>query len=235
MNFGSLNYSVTKLNLFCNKLFETKLRSAQLSNRKRGHVIVRQAIRVWKILTVPPLETINFVFFAGIPVAEKFSFCLHTILCDVAVLSPPHCEEIISTQIECLQALQHSIQALHEQTTNSSASKLYLCRSIVPVFLGLSRAMGRFTPTDPPLISRIYPRPKLPNNFDQALSQPTAKKGNFSHFRPIIPRSLSQNLSNAFSKIDIAAVTQVIKVLYSSSRHTPQTERSICDTCTALL
>lgn len=143
---------------------------------------------------------------------EKFSFCLHTLLSDIAVQCPEYQEEIINMQVECLVFLTNSIKQLQENNQNSSSSKLYLCKSTVPLVLGLARAIGRFSSSKPPLICRLFPKPKPPSGINQMSTIPVTEKKVFGQFRSIIPRSLS-GLTNALSKIDIMAVTKVIKVL----------------------
>ncbi|GJQ75443.1 hypothetical protein Trydic_g23610 [Trypoxylus dichotomus] len=133
--------------------------------------------------------------FSGIPVAEKFSFSLHTLLSDVAARCPESIDEIITTQVDCLALLTNSIGHLQEQSSNSSSTKLYLCRGTVPVLIGLARAMGRFTITDSPLICRLYPKPEPPIISAHINVERTNVKNTFSKFWSIIPRSLSGNLS----------------------------------------
>ncbi|KAK9746290.1 PI4-kinase N-terminal region [Popillia japonica] len=139
-----------------------------------------------------------------IPVSEKFSFSLHTLLNDIAARCPEAAEDIISTQVECLTLLTNSILHLQEQSSNSSSTKLYLCRGTVPVLIGLARAMGRFTITDPPLICRLYPKPQPPIINNQNLER-NQVKNTFSKFWSIIPRSLSGNLSVT---VDMLGLTQ---------------------------
>lgn len=57
--------------------------------------------------------------------------------------------------------------------------------------------MGRFTYVDPPLLCRLFPRPKPPvGAFISDRSILVDKKEHyFSNFRPIIPRSLSGNFN----------------------------------------
>lgn len=103
--------------------------------------------------------------------------------------------------------MTNAIKNLQEQGINSSSTKLYLCKSTLPVLIGLARAMGRFCTADPPLFCRLFPRPEPPIKANQnAQDKPIVYKRSFSNFRPIIPRSLSGNLTAA---LDILAITQV--------------------------
>ncbi|XP_063926767.1 phosphatidylinositol 4-kinase alpha isoform X4 [Zophobas morio] len=137
-----------------------------------------------------------------IPVAEKFSFSLHTLLSDIAIKCESCRDEIIDTQVECLIQLTNSISKVREHI--NSAVKFFLCKTTIPVLIGLSRAMGRFCNSDPPLICRLYPKPEPPIAHS-VNADPTNYKRSFSNFRSIIPRSLSGNLA---ATVDILAITQ---------------------------
>ncbi|XP_073948128.1 phosphatidylinositol 4-kinase III alpha [Choristoneura fumiferana] len=134
-----------------------------------------------------------------IPMAEKFSFCLNTLLSDVATKQPSLREEIITAQIELMSNVTKVILNCHESKDYTSTSKLQLCRSTIPVLIGLARSMGRFATIDPPLLCRLFPQPPSPvknkepePNFEYSTLD---KKRKFNQFRPIIPRSLSGNLN----------------------------------------
>lgn len=131
--------------------------------------------------------------------AEKFSFCLNTLLSDVATKQPSLREEIITSQIELMSNLAKIIIDCHDSKGNSSLSKLQLCKSTIPVLVGLARSMGRYATVDPPLLCRLFPQPPSPvktkepePNFEYSTLD---KKRKFNQFRPIIPRSLSSNLN----------------------------------------
>ncbi|KAF7274503.1 hypothetical protein GWI33_012847 [Rhynchophorus ferrugineus] len=139
-----------------------------------------------------------------IPVAEKFSFCLHTLLSDIAVRCEEYRKEIIDTQVESMMTLTNNVIKMQDSNNWNSNSKLFLCKTTLPVVIGLARAMGRYSVTDPPLICRLFPRP------DPPIAQKTNANKNqynrsFSSFRSIIPRSLSGNLT---ATVDILAITQ---------------------------
>lgn len=148
-----------------------------------------------------------------IPTAESFSFCLHTLLSDIASASGVSDgevrEQILQVQIECMEGLVDAIMKMKTDCLcNSSATKLYLCRSTVPVLIGLCRAFGRSALRgSPPLICLLFPAPtKPPLQLEQQQRQHKLRlkdigmdgigtkpeySRSFSNFRNIIPRSLS--------------------------------------------
>ena len=138
----------------------------------------------------------------GLPAAEKFAFCLNTILSDIAVRCPDSCEAIIANQVETLNTLTNLIKANRE---NGSVPPITLCKATVPLFLGLARAMGRFSQSDPPLLCLLFPRPK--RVLDKAaqslggagglltpIGQSQAPHNERRTFRSIISRSMSTSL-----------------------------------------
>lgn len=102
-------------------------------------------------------------------------------------------------------SLTNQVLKMQDPNNRNSASKLFLCKTTLPVLIGLARAMGRFCTSDPPLICRLFPKPEPPLSQAAAKDQ-NAYKRSFSSFRNIIPRSLSGNLHAA---VDILAVTAV--------------------------
>ncbi|CAK1590125.1 unnamed protein product [Parnassius mnemosyne] len=135
-----------------------------------------------------------------IPMAEKFSFCLNTLLSDVASKRPSLREEIITAQIELMSNLTKIIMSCHESKDyKDTISKLQLCKSTIPILIGLARSMGRYATVDPPLLCRLFPQPPSPVKAKEP--EPTFeystldKKRKFNQFRSIIPRSLSGNLN----------------------------------------
>ncbi|CAD6207905.1 GSCOCG00003162001-RA-CDS [Cotesia congregata] len=153
-----------------------------------------------------------------IPVTERFSFCLNTLLSDVAARCDPVCEEIISTQVELLAALTNLIRGCKDQNgSRGMQAKISLCKCLVPILIGLARAMGRFACVDPPLLCRIFPPRGLPVNPSCNESPPNKRHLSFTNFRPIIPRSLSGNL-NSHLTIDNAQVALSIPDDYQAGK-----------------
>ncbi|KAL3270935.1 hypothetical protein HHI36_021440 [Cryptolaemus montrouzieri] len=135
-----------------------------------------------------------------IPVAEKFSFCLHTLLSDIAIQCETDRDDIIDLQVNCLVTLTQNIKKQQETETINSTAKYFLCKTTVPVLIGLARAMGRFCTLETPLICQLFPKDvEIRINTN---SSNTSIKRSFSTFRSIIPRSLSGNLSNSVDGYD---------------------------------
>ncbi|XP_026849117.1 phosphatidylinositol 4-kinase alpha isoform X2 [Drosophila persimilis] len=145
-----------------------------------------------------------------IPSAEKFSFCLNTLLSDIAAKCPDSREEIILNQVETLGALANIVKS--SKDSSSAPPPIILCKATVPLLFGLARSMGRYASNDPPLLCRIFPPELLPiqrvSGRDGTASSSASGTcgGSFSsserlaatanhQFRPIIPRSMSGSLA----------------------------------------
>ncbi|CAH0558143.1 unnamed protein product [Brassicogethes aeneus] len=152
-----------------------------------------------------------------LPMAERFSFCLHTLLSDIAVRCEGCRDEIIDLQVDCMASLTNSILKLEDPNNSNSATKLFVCKTTLPVLIGLARAMGRFAVSEPPLICRLFPKAEPPLSQAAAKDQ-NAYKRSFSNFRNIIPRSLSGNLATT---VDVLAITsqtyETTEIIYNSS------------------
>ncbi|XP_062869739.1 phosphatidylinositol 4-kinase alpha isoform X2 [Trichomycterus rosablanca] len=118
-----------------------------------------------------------------LPIAENFCFCLVTMLSDVA-------QRDESLRIQILEAVMDLMQVLLELCRNpEDQDKEYLCRYTLPCLLGVVRASGRYSITDEPLLSKLFPR---------TLAQPVAateetesvRRRSFNDFRSILPSSL---------------------------------------------
>ncbi|KAM6901890.1 phosphatidylinositol 4-kinase alpha isoform 2-T2 [Lycodopsis pacificus] len=118
-----------------------------------------------------------------LPVAEIFTFGLVTLLSDVAQR-----DETLRGQI--LEAVMDIMQVLQGICKNPEAhDKEYLCRYTVPTLLGVARAFGRYSNTDEPLLSKLFPRPVTPAPPSADDSDATHRRS-FNDFRSILPSSL---------------------------------------------
>ncbi|XP_021707661.1 phosphatidylinositol 4-kinase alpha isoform X5 [Aedes aegypti] len=130
-----------------------------------------------------------------IPIAEKFCFCLNSLLSDIAVGCPESRDEIIVNQVEVLTVLTNMIKGSKE---SSSLPPIILCKATVPLLLGLGRSMGRYATADPPLLCRLFPRDEIPSPKSQEtplVSLESKPNNTISQFRSIIPRSMSGSLT----------------------------------------
>ncbi|KAM4532316.1 phosphatidylinositol 4-kinase alpha isoform 3-T3 [Fundulus diaphanus] len=119
----------------------------------------------------------------ALPVAENFSFCLVTVLSDVAQR-----DENLRGQI--LEALMDIMLVLQDICKNpDDHDKEYLCRYTVPSLLGVARAFGRYSNTDEPLLSKLFPRSAAPL-LSAGDSGDVARRRSFNDFRSILPSSL---------------------------------------------
>ncbi|CAG0882290.1 unnamed protein product [Darwinula stevensoni] len=149
-----------------------------------------------------------------IPVVERFSFCLNTLLSDVAARCEDWREKIIDAQIEGLATYCNAIASAMSPSPamKMMPAKVSLCKVTVPLLLGLCRSMGRGCGTESPLLCHLFPPPPLTSTFPSPealaalpLRKDSRKPSNlpsFGKFRPIIPRSLSGN----FPPYDIPSI-----------------------------
>ncbi|XP_037935498.1 phosphatidylinositol 4-kinase alpha isoform X1 [Teleopsis dalmanni] len=146
-----------------------------------------------------------------IPSAEKFSFCLNTLLSDIATKCPDLREDIILNQVETLSALANIIKSSKE--SSSAPPPIILCKATVPLLFGLARSMGRYASNDPPLLCRIFPREEMPvikqNIRDGGSFSSSERIACFTQFRPIIPRSMSGSLSQDSTDLRLRQIQNI--------------------------
>ncbi|CAB4064610.1 PI4KA [Lepeophtheirus salmonis] len=125
-----------------------------------------------------------------VPVGESFSFSLNTLLSDIA-----------------------EGENQNEDTHHSE----YLCCTVVPVLLGTSRAMGRFSHSNDFLLNKLFP-PKPQVQVPPSIS--TVKnynKSHFNNFRSIIPKSLSRTFQNHREIINSQSVDSIVDLSFRPS------------------
>jgi phosphatidylinositol 4-kinase len=116
---------------------------------------------------------------ARIPPAETFAFALTTMLNDVAVQRPEAAERVLEAQAELVAAVLAQLQELkrHEGPSPFNTRKS-TCKCLVPVLLGVARAMARFGPPGQGgLTAKLFPRAE-----GHGLPAEEADKG-FANFR----------------------------------------------------
>ncbi len=131
-----------------------------------------------------------------VPATERFSFCLNTLLSDIAVNCPDVREEVMLNQVDTLNVLTNMIKTSRE---SNALPPMILCKATVPILFGLTRSMGRYAQTNPPLLCRLFPRLEMPvvQPMEQQQNQPMAyeRHSSLNQFRCILPRSLSGGLN----------------------------------------
>ncbi|CAJ0964641.1 unnamed protein product [Ranitomeya imitator] len=118
-----------------------------------------------------------------LPVAETFSFCLVTLLSDVAHRDVTFRGQILETILDVMQCLLGLCQSPQIQ------DKEYLCKYAIPCLIGISRAFGRYSNSEESLLSKLFPKIS-----PQSLKAPDELEGirrrSFNDFRSILPNSL---------------------------------------------
>uniref|UniRef100_A0A4W4EH20 Phosphatidylinositol 4-kinase alpha n=1 Tax=Electrophorus electricus TaxID=8005 RepID=A0A4W4EH20_ELEEL len=104
----------------------------------------------------------------SLPMAENFSFCLVTLLSDVAQRDPESCTQILEAHTELF----------------------YLCKYLVPCLLGVTRAFGRYGNVNGPLLSQLFPRGSAQPAQCVAVETEGIRRRSFNDFRSILPSSL---------------------------------------------
>uniref|UniRef100_A0A8B9JXZ0 1-phosphatidylinositol 4-kinase n=1 Tax=Astyanax mexicanus TaxID=7994 RepID=A0A8B9JXZ0_ASTMX len=120
----------------------------------------------------------------SLPMAEIFSFCLVTLLFDVALRDPKSCTQIVEAVMELMQSLLEICQAPENH------DKVYLCKYLVPCLLGVTRAFGRYGNMNEPLLSQLFPRVSCQPAPRVAVETEGIRRRSFNDFRSILPSSL---------------------------------------------
>lgn len=141
-------------------------------------------------------DVVNKYGLGKIPAAERFTFCLNTLLCDIAVHQPSYKDEIIQSQVETFGIVAHLVKTSKD---NRAMQPIILCKAIVPILLGFGRSICRFPGIDEkPLLCRIFPRVDTTSGttLDSYIATNSSMRhSNLNQFRSIVPRSLSGSLS----------------------------------------
>eukprot|EP00106_Octopus_bimaculoides_P007153 XP_014774595.1 PREDICTED: phosphatidylinositol 4-kinase alpha-like isoform X3 [Octopus bimaculoides] len=123
-----------------------------------------------------------------LPMGECFSFCLNTILSDVAYRDSELREQILSAQLDTMVVLTTLCQGTHD------IPKETLCTSIVPALIGMARAIGRSSDDEVPLIKLLFPLPSSCVVEEVLSDDKSPPKKPFTKFRSIFPRTLSSHV-----------------------------------------
>ncbi|KAK7505986.1 hypothetical protein BaRGS_00002708 [Batillaria attramentaria] len=128
-----------------------------------------------------------------LPMTECFSFCLNTILTDIAFRDEDARDQIISAQLEVMEVLTKLVEGGFCLPGDT------MCMSTVPVLMGMARAIGRSSDEETPLISYLLSvhRELRVEPSGQSTQPAVQQRRSFNTFRPILPRTMSSLLLNS--------------------------------------
>ncbi|XP_041058442.1 phosphatidylinositol 4-kinase, catalytic, alpha b [Carcharodon carcharias] len=118
-----------------------------------------------------------------LPVAENFSFCLVTLLFDVAQREPTLRVQVLEAILDVMEVLLGMCLAPQTQ------DKENLCRYAVPCLIGIGRAFGRYSNADESLLSKLFPK-ITPQSLKSPHEMDGLRRRSFNDFRSILPSSL---------------------------------------------
>lgn len=147
-----------------------------------------------------------------IPVSERFSFCLNTLLSDVACLYSDLRHEIIESQVDFLGVLANLIRSYKgTPSPRGSLAKITLCKATIPILIGTARAIGRASQIGAPLFCRLFPSPTKIIVSPTNTLQRTPSSGDSSSNKKnslgsgSLPRSLSRASCNTNRIVGLAS------------------------------
>ncbi|XP_044296416.1 phosphatidylinositol 4-kinase alpha [Varanus komodoensis] len=140
-----------------------------------------------------------------LPIAENFSFCLVTLLSDVAYRDATLREQVLEAILQVMQVLLGMCQSPQIQ------DKEYLCKYAVPCLIGISRAFGRYSNSEESLLSKLFPKItphslRAPNELDGI------RRRSFNDFRSILPHSLLSVCQEGSLKRKASSVCSISQV-----------------------
>uniref|UniRef100_A0A8C5TPH9 Phosphatidylinositol 4-kinase alpha n=1 Tax=Malurus cyaneus samueli TaxID=2593467 RepID=A0A8C5TPH9_9PASS len=138
-----------------------------------------------------------------LPVAENFSFCLVTLLSDVAYRDASLREQVEFKFVLSKLLLMCCYMCFYFPE--------YLCKYAVPCLIGISRAFGRYSNSEEALLSKLFP--KIPPHSLRAPEELEGiRRRSFNDFRSILPSSLLTVCQEGTLKRKTSSVSSITQV-----------------------